>query len=91
MAEVDNTQAIAAVARGHSKKLRHVARTQRVSIVFLHDVQGGFGVRVEYVRSEDQRADVFTKSLPVATFLRARSMVGVESAEDVDRMLSDPR
>lgn len=88
VAEVDNTQAIPAVACGNSKKLRHIARTQRVSIGFLHDlVAGGFEVRVEYCRSDHQKADMFTKSLPIHSFVGARSMVGVEPEEIVARAL----
>lgn len=88
VAEVDNTQTIAAVDGGHSKKLRHIARTQRVSIGFLHDlVSGDFGVRVEYCRSDEQKADLFTKGLLVHSFVNARSMIGVEPELIVDKAL----
>lgn len=88
VAEVENTQAIAAVARGHSKKLRHLARSQRVNIGFLHDlVSGDFGVRVEYCRSDQQKAYMFTMSLLVHTFLADRSMIGVEPEEVAERAL----
>lgn len=33
---VDNTQALAAVSRGYSKKLRHSAKTHEISVGFLH-------------------------------------------------------
>lgn len=86
VAEVDNSQAILAVARGHSKKLRHLART--LIIGFLHDpVNVDFGVRVEYFRSNQQKADMFTNTLPIHTFIGARSMVGIEPEQVAERIL----
>lgn len=84
---VDNTQALAAVKRGYSKKLKFLMRTQRVSIGFLHDIsQPGFDVSMHYCKTSEQKADVFTKALSAPTFFLPRSMVGVRLqtyAEDV--------
>lgn len=82
LAEVDNTQAIAAVGRGYSKKLRHIDRMQRVSIGFLHAlVSGHFRVSVEHCPTTEQKADLLTKSLPAGTFMAIRDMIRIVSGD----------
>ena len=36
--KVDNTQAVAAIKKAYSKRLRHLQRTHRVSIGVLHEL-----------------------------------------------------
>ena len=73
---VDNTQAIAAAKKGYSKRLRHLSRTQRVSIGVLNDMveDPDMCVDVDYVPTMEQKGDIFTKALLPAAFIRARAM-----------------
>ena len=79
--KIDNTQAIAAIKNGYSKKLRHLQRTHRVSIGTLHEIYGDPKIRmeVEYAPSAEHKGDFFTKELDVTAFLTARARVGMRS------------
>lgn len=44
----DNTQALAAVERGYSKKLRHVAKTHRINVGFLHECASDPGRAISF-------------------------------------------
>lgn len=84
--EVDNTQAIAAVEGGYSQKLKHITRTHRVNIGFLHDLFcEGDNAEVEYCPSSEQEADIFTKCLGAVHFAAARAMIGVGPDDDFGR------
>ena len=71
---VDNTQVIAGVKKGYSKRLRHLQRTHRVSIGVMHDLTTDpqMLVEVEYVNTLLQKAGIFTEALfPACFVLRA--------------------
>ena len=74
---IDNTQAILAIQRGYSKKLRHVNRTQRVNIGFLKDVLDDpyMQYSAEHGPSAENKADLFTKSLLAPKFKQALAMI----------------
>eukprot|EP00971_Amphidinium_carterae_P340283 6478544-Amphidinium_carterae.1 len=75
----DNTQAISAIQRGYSKKLRHLPRIHRISIGALNEMLCG-SQRVgdlEYHETSSHRADVFTKPLERVKFQRACSLLGL--------------
>ena len=76
---IDNTQAISAIKSGYSKKLRHLARTHRVSIGTLHEILSDPRVNldVEYAPSAEHRGDFFTKELGAAVFQAARERLGM--------------
>ena len=63
----DNQATIAIVTTGKNPSLRHVQRTQKVNIQWLHDVyQGGIPncsdrLKLTYVKTGEQKADIFTK------------------------------
>ncbi len=75
----DNTQALAAIEKGYSKKLRALSRSQRVSIGVLHEVfrDPTMKISATYAASRDQLADIFTKALLPADFAAQRSAIGV--------------
>ena len=77
----DNTQAIAGVRRGYSKKLRHIERTQRVSLGALHEMLCGDGAVGEIVHhpTDSHKGDIFTKVLDRQKFEAAVRRIGVVS------------
>ena len=76
---VDNDQCIGAIRRGYSKKLRALARTHRLSIGVMSEVCSNPEMQIEmlYVKSEQQKADIFTKSLAPKAFQANRSALGL--------------
>ena len=79
VAQVDNTQAIIAVQRGYSKKLKFLERTHRFSIGFLSELVDNGDLLVKYAPTATHRGDAFTKALVPAKFIRAREMTGMVS------------
>ena len=79
--KIDNTQAIAAIKNGYSKKLRCLSRTHRVSIGALHEIwqDPEIAMEEEYARSAEHKGDFFTKELGAAMFKEARERVGMRS------------
>ena len=77
--QVDNTQAIAAVERGYSKKLRHLQRTHRISIGVMHEciTDPEMAITVKYCPTEEHKGDAFTKQLGTKQFAIGRSMMGM--------------
>ena len=76
---IDNTQAILAITRGYSKRLRSLSRTHRVSLGVMHELVSDpeLHVTVVYVNTTLQKADIFTKALTPAAFIKARELIGI--------------
>ena len=72
-------QALAAAKKGYSKRVRHLGRTQCVSLGFLHELVEDLGleVRMDYASMLEQKADVFKKALQPAAFDKARALVSI--------------
>ena len=79
VAKVDNTQAITAISKGYSKKLRFLERTHRCSIGSLHELVEDGLMKVEYAPTVSHRGDGFTKVMTPAKFLAARDMMSMVS------------
>ena len=77
VAKVDNTQAISAVTKGYSKKLRFLERTHRCAIGTMNELLESGTVRVDYAPTADHRGDGFTKAMPPAKFIEARGLMGM--------------
>ena len=77
---VDNTQAITAVERGYSKKLRQLQRTQRVAIGVLNECvkDASMRVSVRHCPTALMKADLFTKVLDPSKFATACRMIGIQ-------------
>ena len=77
---VDNQQAITAVKRGYSKRLRCLNRTHRIAIGSLHEVVGDERQRVEirYIESKMQKGNIYTKALVPAQFCAERLIIGMQ-------------
>ena len=82
---LDNTQAILAITRGYSKRLRSLSRTHRVSLGVLSELVNDpeLGITVEYVNMLLQKADIFTKALAPQAFLRARELIGMRPCKQL--------
>ena len=66
--------------KGFSPKMRHMGRTHRVNLRWIHEVTNMPGVSVVYCDTNDMAADIFTKTFPnakVETWLRAILMLGI--------------
>ena len=77
VAKIHNTQALAAVTKGYSKKLRYLDRTQRVSIWSIHELIEDGSIVCEYHPTDSHRGDGFTKALVPMKFVAARDMMNL--------------
>ena len=75
--KIDNTQALAAVHKGYSKKLKYLDRTQKVSIGAIHELIESSAIVCEYHQTDSHRGDGFTKALVPQKFLVARDMMNL--------------
>ena len=78
-AREDNTQCLAAVKNGYSAALRHLPRTERISLSVCHEVFIEDSARhsLNYEPTESHKGDVFTKKLSPAAFEKAVHMLGL--------------
>ena len=77
---VDNQQAITAVKRGYSKRLRCLNRTHRIAIGSLREIVGDERQRVEirYIESKMQKGNVYTKALVQCKNPATTATIGVD-------------
>ena len=77
---VDNQQAITAVKREYSKRLRCLNRTHRIAIGSLHEIVGDERQRVEirYIESKLQTSNIYTKALLPAQFNAKRLLIKIQ-------------
>ena len=83
----DNTACIQAVRKGYSPTLRHLKRTQRVSVAQLHETfqergaeQDGDGpVSLVHAETKTHKGDLFTKYMAPAPFNDALGRLGVRN------------
>jgi len=75
----DNTQCIDAARRGYSQALRHLSRTERISLGVLseHFADQDERYRLEYQSTELHKGDVFTNRLEPAPFEDAVRRMGL--------------
>ena len=63
----DNEAMIKVLTSGRNPTMRYLSRTHGININWLHEVSSGQFVKLEYTRTDDQAADIFTKSFEVGT------------------------
>jgi hypothetical protein len=73
----DNQATILVVKKGYSPKLRHVARTHKVNLGSLYEVFDNNDVSIQYIVTDKQAADIFTKALPPHKWEAALRMIGI--------------
>ena len=81
----DNEACISIALAGYSPTMRHLDRTQRTYVGFLGDVFANAIAVIEYVESEKQAADLFTKDIKPKDWLRVCSLTGLEFHHSRDK------
>ena len=76
----DNQATIACVQKGYSPKLRHILRTHKVNLASLHDVFEAEHITLEYINTQLQAADIFTKALEPQKWDNALRLLGIAKA-----------
>ena len=62
--EEDNQATIIVAKRGYSPKLRHISRTHKVNLGSIAEILEDEDICIEYIDTNEQAADIFTKTLP---------------------------
>jgi hypothetical protein len=75
----DNQATIKIARKGYSSKLRHVPRTHKVNLGSIAEVLEEDTVEIEYVPTELQCADIFTKDLCPAKWQNALDLLGMQT------------
>ena len=73
----DNQATIKVVEKGYSPKLRHILRTHKVDLSSIKEVIDTDSVRIEYVDTALQAADIFTKALAPMKWGNAIALLGL--------------
>ena len=74
----DNQATIKVVLKGYSPKLRSIVRTQRVDLASIKEVFEAGDAEIDYVKTDEQAADVFTKALVPAKWQNAMELLGLK-------------
>ncbi|CAE7028491.1 GIP [Symbiodinium sp. CCMP2592] len=85
----DNQATILVAKKGYSPKLRHIARTHKVNLGSISEVIDEDDVDIEYVDTNLQAADIFTKALPPQKWDNALKLLGMR--QKLPEILVDTR
>ena len=75
----DNTQCITAVENGYSPSLKHLPRTERISLGVSHEtfVEKSGQRELRYQETSSHKGDMFTKRLDPNAFERALTLINL--------------
>ena len=73
----DNQATIKVVENGFSAKLRHMSRVHGVDVSSIKEIIDKEGVSLEYCRTDDMAADLFTKALAPQKWANALELIGM--------------
>ena len=73
----DAQAAIRAVMAGSSAQMRYIQKTQAVHLAWLRQLFESEDVSLSKIESENNPADIMTKSLPINKFSKSRLMLGI--------------
>ena len=73
----DNQATIKVVEKGYSPKLRHILRTHKVDLSSIKEIIDTDSVRIEYIDTALQAADIFTKALAPLKWGNALALLGI--------------
>ena len=79
----DNQPSITSIKNGASQALRYMTKSQRVSIPFLHEVFHDGSNEIDFIVTENNIADIFTKFLPAGLDWKHLRALGLHSASDL--------
>ena len=80
----DNQATILVVKKGYSSKLRHITRTHKVNLSCLSEVFKDDTAVIEYIVTDEQAADIFTKALPPHKWPAALTLLGIRTDLPLD-------
>ena len=80
----DNQATILVVKKRHSPKLRHITRTHKVNLSCLSEIFKDDSALIEYINTDDQAADIFTKALPPHKWAAALILLGIRTDLPLD-------
>ena len=73
----DNYACITVLESGYSPKLISMPRTHRISVAALSEAISNNLIKLQYVESRNQLADILTKALNRVLFLELRTRLGI--------------
>ena len=73
----DNEATIKIIRKGGSAKLRHVSRTHKINLASTYEQFQDPCIKLEYVNTKEQVADVFTKAIPPQGWDHALRLMGL--------------
>ena len=78
----DNVACITQITRGYIKgdRIKHISP----KFFYTHELQKSGEIDVQQIRSSDNLADLFTKSLPTSTFKKLIHRIGMCQLKDID-------
>ena len=82
----DNQATIKVIRNGYSQKLRSTERTHKVNLGSVTEVIQRDNVSLEYVPTDFQAADIFTKALPPHKWQAALDLLGIAREIQPDRI-----
>ena len=83
----DNEATIKVIRKGYSPKLRHLTRTHKVDIASFAERFQEDSINLEYVKTDAQVADIFTKALEPNKWDHAIKLLHMETKALPDVML----
>ena len=83
----DNMATIKVVNKGFSPKLRHIQRTHKVNLSSIKEAIDEDNIELQYIETEQQSADVFTKALCPMKWPAALDMLGIHPKKDIKAAL----
>ena len=75
----DNQATILVVKKGYSPKLRHMTGTHEVNLSCLSEIFKDDSAPIEYINTDEQAADIFTKALPPHKWAAALILLGIRT------------
>ena len=75
----DNQATIQVVGQGYSSKLRHITRTHKINLGSLSEVLQQKGIKVQYIETTQQAADIFTKALEPMKWPNAIKLLNINT------------
>ena len=75
----DNQATIQVVEQGYSSKLRHITRTHKINLGSLNEVLQQKGIKVQYIETTQQAADIFTKALEPLKWPNAIELLNINT------------